>query len=308
MNELLKSLKADLLGRRLLPALLLVGALLCVAVAYAVMGAGGGSGKAGVGAVAAGRPAAATPSVSTAPADPKEAVSETTDGAGYQRQGGAHDPFISLPSPHVAKVKTKKSSAPTSASSSTPSVNGGTGATPTTPKPTPKAQPKKSVYHVAALFGLAPTAPGQSSQLTPYEDLRRLQPLPTKSNALLVFNGVSSSGKSAIFTQLQEGIPHGPGQCLPSALQCQAIALKEGEVEGFEYILPSGQSVTYQLQVVSIAKSEASAASARRSYRLESAAGRSLLLGASPSVLANLRYSWRRGVVTFNAHPHHRHR
>ena len=46
-------------------------------------------------------------------------------------------------------------------------------------KPAPKKQKPKTVYVVSVLFGVLPTTPAQLSQLTPYADLKRLQPLPS---------------------------------------------------------------------------------------------------------------------------------
>jgi hypothetical protein len=306
MNELLNSIKADLLSKRLLPALVVVGLLLLGGIAYAVHGGGSGSTPDAVVAVAP--HASSSPTVSAAPADPNAATSEVTDGSRYQRQGGAHDPFLGLPLPQAAKKKAATTTTTGTTTQPATAPNSGGTPTPTTPaKPKPPA--KKTVYHVAALFGLAPSTPGQSAQLTPYEDLKRLQPLPSKSNGLVVFMGVSASGKSAVFTLLAPAILHGPGQCLPSASQCQAIALKAGEVESLGYLSTDGTTTTgYQLQVVSIAKSLQATASARRFYQRESLVGRKLLLGASPAVLANLRYSWRSGVLVFRAHPHRKHR
>src|SRR5204863_378218 len=91
MTEFLNSLKADLLDRRLLPLLALVGALLVAAVAYAVL-AGGSSSSRPTGPA----PKSAVPagiSVTESNANPAESVAETTSGASVQRHGFAHDPF-----------------------------------------------------------------------------------------------------------------------------------------------------------------------------------------------------------------------
>jgi len=105
MNDVLKSLKADLTSRRMLPLLVLVIAALVAAGAYAAL-SGGSSGATPVAAVpvtpapsSSGAGTGSTALASAAPADPTAADAETTSGARYQHQGGAHNPFIGLPRP-----------------------------------------------------------------------------------------------------------------------------------------------------------------------------------------------------------------
>jgi hypothetical protein len=115
--------------------------------------------------------------------------------------------------------------------------------------------------------------------------------------------GVTAGGKSATFTLVGEAILHGEGACLPSASQCQAIDLKQGQVEQLEYLPPNGQTITYELKVVSISSSNASTASARRSYREQSRAGRELLRRTGAPGLSELHYSPNKGVLVFAGHP-----
>jgi hypothetical protein len=270
MMNVLNSLKKDLLGRRLLPFVIIAGVALAGGVAYAVLG-GGSSSPSSVASVAPVLPPAPTTVATPAPANPKVAVSETTSGASYQNGGATRDPFVPLPQPKTTVAPSsptnttsssstgKSTSTSGSSGSSTPS-GGGSGASggstptgPSSPSPTP-AQPKKqTVYHVALLFGLAPP-PGQNPQLTPYTDLSRKTALPSKQDPLLVLGAVGPSGKGAIFTLVQPAILKGPATCLPSASQCEAIDIPVGQTEELSYIGSSGQTVTYQLQIVSITK------------------------------------------------------
>jgi hypothetical protein len=319
MTDFLDALKADLLDRRLLPLVALVGVALVAALAYAVLG--GGS-------------TAATPTaaVSTAPTTaglaighttPEKAVAETTNGVSVQRRGAAHNPFALLPGAVTSTASTAASSAgssttsassgsstssTTSGSSSSSPGAGGSGSTtpsqPSTPAtPVTPAKPQ-TVYHVAVLFGVVPAgAATQSVQLTPYENLKLLTPLPSAKQPLVDFRGVTVGGKSATFTLVGEAILHGNAACLPSAAQCQAIDLKPGESEQLEYLQPSGQTVVYELRVVSIASSKASTASVKRLLRGESKAGRELLRRAGLVAIPDLRYSSRVGVLVFAGHP-----
>jgi hypothetical protein len=154
------------------------------------------------------------------------------------------------------------------------------------------------------LFGVIPsgTLP-QTAQLTPYESLKLLTPLPSPQQPLVVFRGVTSAGRSATFTLVGEAILQGSAACLPSASQCQAIDLKPGVSEQLEYLTPNGETVTYELRVVSIVASKASATGAKSVLRGESKPGRELLRRAGLVAVPDLRYSSQVGVLVFAAHP-----
>jgi hypothetical protein len=311
MSEFFDSLKGDLLDRRLLPLLALVAVALVAAVGYAALG-GGGSSTANPPAASSPSPQASTKagSISVTPATTgaQQPVAETTDGVSHQHGGSSRNPFTPLPG---AKTASTSTSAATSGSSSSPSSSsapstspaptkssGGTSPAPTTPaKPTP-AKPKVA-YQVDVLFGAGPvgTIP-PTIQLTPLNDLTRLEPLTSSGGeAPLVFAGVAAGGKSAIFTLVREVILHGPAVCGPSASQCQTIRLSPGQIEELEYIVPGGQSLLYKLQLVSITAVKASAAKAASLFRAESKAGRALLRRDGLAALPGMRYSQDKGVV-----------
>ena len=289
MSAILRSLKADLLDRRLLPILLLLGLALAGAVAYLVLD-GGGSNPSGATPSSAAIAPAATPGaqspalpVSQAPTDPNAAVAETTDGARYQHRAGSHDPFIPLKG-KVAAVKPSssssssatsspstesKSGSSTKSSSTTPSTPSSSGGSPSTPPASTQVAPKpkpKPVYLVTVQFGQVSSVPGVLPQLTPYPDLKRLQELPSSDDTLIVFGGARANGKGALFTLSREAILKGQADCIPSASQCEVIDLAAGKSEELTYLEPDGESVPYELKVVSIelAKSQAAAARAAR--------------------------------------------
>jgi hypothetical protein len=320
VSDFFSSLKEDLFGKRLLPFLIVLGVLLVAAVAYAVLGGGSSSSPGRGGPVSASVPGGASASVGAvavtqAPANPNQPISETTEGTSKQHHGVAHNPFTPLPAAKQASATNAKSATTSSSSSSagssgtsssgskTPTSSAG-GAAPT-PTPTAPAKPTQleRIYHVLALFGLAPVPPAQSSSLTPYENIKRLTPLPSSTAPLVVFMGVTAGGKSATFTLVGEAILHGDGACLPSASQCQAIDLRPGQVEQLEYLPPNGQTITYELKVVNISSSKASTAAAQRSYRVQSRAGRELLHRTGAPILSELHYSPNKGVLVFAGHP-----
>ena len=321
MNDFLSSVKADLLDRRMLPILALVGAALLAALAYAQLGGGGSTSPPS----STGSPApAVTPAsgiaVSQAPPSTDQPVAETTSGSAH-RAGATRNPFAPLRGAKAAQAAstatsgstTSSSSSSTSSSTTTtsPESGGGSsgggsssgGATPTPETKKPAAKEKsQTVYHVAVRFGTAPAGtPPLTAQLTPYDDLKRQQPLPDAKQPLIVFRGVIAGGKRATFTLVGEAILRGSAVCLPSASQCQAITLRPGQTEELEYIPLGGAAITYQLQIVSITSSKASASAARRSFKGQSKSGLQLLRHAGLTALPGLRYSRAKGVLVFKS-------
>jgi hypothetical protein len=314
MTEFLNAVKADLLDRRMLPLLALVGVALAAALGYAVLG-GGSSTSTPI--TATSKPVHVTGiTVSQAPTNSNEVAAETTNGAPVQRRGLAHDPFRLLPAQRVAVVtassskassststssgggtSTTKTSSKSESGSSTPSTGS---TTPTTPAKPPAPSKPKTVYDVAVLFGVLPpgTAP-LNALLTPYANLKLLAPLPSAKQPLLIFRGVTAGGKSAAFTLVGELIIHGNATCLPSTTQCALILLRAGQTEQLEYLPPEGVPVTYELRVASIAQAKATAASLKRPGASESKAGRALLGAAGLRALGGLHYSQSAGVLVF---------
>lgn len=302
MNDFLKALKADLQNRQLLPFVALVAVALLAAVGYAVLG-GGSSAATDSAAVPSAAPAPA--GIAVSPANRETAVAETTNGAGEQRKGAVHDPFKLLPGSEKTESSTSTS---TSTSSSSTATSGSAEKsepskapaeeTKTPAKPSKPAKPKK-VFRVAALFGIVPagTAP-LTAQLTPFENLKLLTALPSAQQPLLVFRGVTAGGKSASFTLVGEAILHGNGACLPNASQCQAIDLQKDHYEQLEYLTPSGETIVYELRVVSIESKKASTAALKSELRGQKA-GRELLRRAGLLEMPFLRESAQTGVLVF---------
>ncbi len=290
MTEFLQSIKSDLLSRRLLPFVALLGVALIAAVGYAVTGGSSGS---------ASTPVASAPStpavsgvavlpVTVAPANPNEAVSETPSGVRYQNHGSTRDPFTPLPSPPAAKStsssgtspasgkSTKSSSGGSSSGSSGSSGGGSSSGGQKAPAPAPKKPAKPQFpYIVSVLFGHASATPGQPATLTPYENLKLLQPLPSKQDVRISFERVTSNGSGAVFKLVAPPILHGSGICLPSTSECQTIELEVGHSEELEYIEANGQAVVYELKLVSITKKSGGANAARVAQNAKAALAKS---------------------------------
>jgi len=316
MTDFLLSIKADLLDRRIVPLLALVAVGLVAAAAYAVLGGGSTSAAPSAAAVTPATPVA-TPGIVVSQPTTSKAVAETTSGASTQRRGIARNPFAPLPGAAKAASTASASSqaAPTTPASS-PSSGSSAASAPVSPspassaptpaapsKPSPAAPPK-TVYHTAVLFGVVPAeAPAEGVQLTPYENLKLLTPLPSAKQPLVVYRGVNAGGKTATFTLVGEVILHGSAACLPSASQCQAIQLEPGQSEQLEYLSASGEAVISELRLVSITSVTASSASLRSVLRGESKAGRELLRGEGLTELPDMSYSTETGVLELAGHP-----
>jgi hypothetical protein len=323
MNEFFKSLKSDLLDRRLRPALAIVGVLLIAAIAYAAFGGGSSPSAPPPSSAATGATLAASSiAVHEASTQTEQPVSETTDGAPQQRGGKTRNPFAPVPGVKTATaagVSQASNSSATetpataggSAGESKPNSTSGASESPSTSEEKPaeakkpaKKPTKQTVYQVTAAFGAAPAGtPPASAQLTPFENLKRQQQLPSSSQPLVVFRGVTAGGKSATFTLVGEAILRGEGTCQPDPSQCLAIDLKAGQFEELEYVPPEGTPVVYQLQVVKIQASKASAAAAAAAFRGESKAGVEFLRTSGLAALPGLRYSPDKGVLVFAHHP-----
>ena len=175
MNDFVNSLKSDLLDRRFLPVLALLGVALIAALAYAVLGAGrprrarhrlrapppSSSSSSGV------TKATGVVAISQAPADTaKQADRRDDDSASKQLPARSRDPFTPLP--EAKKVRLRHRSwprAPRAAiSARAPGSGKSTSSSGGQPAPTPfepmasTAKKKSSCHlHVTAQFGVLPT-------------------------------------------------------------------------------------------------------------------------------------------------------
>jgi hypothetical protein len=263
MNELLQSIKADLLSRHMLPLLALAGVALAGALAYVALG-GGSEARPQAPTLTA--PAPTGRPVAIAPPNATVAASETPAGIQYQTQGSTRDPFTPLAGASSSGAGAASSSASAKAGSGSaagaPSSSAGaTGSgAPTTngspPTPPPPAKPEAlPFYSVSALFGLAPSKPGEQPTLTPYEEMKRFEPLPMPKAPLVVFAGVvSKKGLRALFALIVPPILRGEASCYPGDTHCQAIELAAGKSEELEYVKSSGETVAFELKVVKIVK------------------------------------------------------
>ena len=197
MSEFFNSVKADLLDRRMLPLVAVVVVVLVAAIGYVVFGGGSSSTHARRGGLhrprspwRAWRPARRltkrpSPRRPTAP-PPSTAARPTTPSPRCPSRRPRRPHRAPARSPRPARLHRAR---PRSSGSSTKSS--GESAPAPAPKPAAPSKPK-TVYHVAVLFGVVPVgATPQTVQLTPYENLKLLTPLPSATAPLVVFRGVT---------------------------------------------------------------------------------------------------------------------
>jgi hypothetical protein len=163
---------------------------------------------------------------------------------------------VSMVSPSPATTDSSSSSA-TSAGSNDASSGTTTGTAPTstiasTSPLTQKAQPAKieswTMYSVSVRFGKDLSVPVK-------DDVARLTPFPNVMAPQVMFMGVMSDGRSAVFA-LHAGVGHtGPGLCRPDHAHCSAIVLKAGQTEHLSVPDANGSHEDLVLRVVKIASS-----------------------------------------------------
>jgi hypothetical protein len=183
--------------------------------------------------------ASAVPKLSSKPAPPKPASSSTSSASSTSTtSSSATTPSMVAPSP-----ATSGSSSPSTAVAGSTGSDGGT-PTSTTPtstiasvSPTPRGtQPSQvqswTIYSVSVRFGK------EKSRL--HNDIPRLTALPSAGNPQVMFFGVLSGGKQAVFG-LNDGTAHtGQGLCRPSHASCSAIVLAPGQSEEVAWATDTG--------------------------------------------------------------------
>jgi hypothetical protein len=184
---------------------------------------------------------------------------EADTGSAKRRRvlGAEKDPFRPAPKPKAKKAKKAKAKAtPTPTATETP-TSGGTGGSATPPAstpppaaPTPTPGPTVPKGSIRVRFGLSDTAE------LPLQSLKRLEPLLSEEEPVLVYEGVDGHG-AATFSIPGTVTAEGDGKCDPDPENCQTLKLKPGETE-FITLADTGDAATankqFQLDLVKIYK------------------------------------------------------
>lgn len=320
VNELLESIKADLLSRRLLPMLVALSIALAAAVVYAATGAGSTSVPAPSSTTPTspgGSPASAVP-LSVAPANPHEAVAETPSGARFQRKAPERDPFTPLVSAAAAKAasggtstSTKGGRSSSGAGAKTGGSSPGSGATGgsttgTGTTPAPATKPAAKVAPKPKHVGLTPkqsyrvalSLTSQGGNLDAIESLQRLSGLPSEQQPLLLYLGVLEGGHDALFVVQPGTVVSGPGGCTPGPTDCEILSLAPNQIESLAVSAGGGASNVALFAVTAVkVDNHPTVTAADRARREAAAYGRALLQNSTLPALALFEYQPAVGAV-----------
>jgi hypothetical protein len=208
------------------------------------------------------------------PPQDTDTVTESTAGAPVvQQTGDALTPGGSSPSGSGSTPSADTPSSPTAPT------------TPATPAPKPK---QYALHELTVRFG--------ATDQTDTQSLKRLQPLPSADEPVLIYMGVLKDGKTAVFLVDQGVTPVGDGECRPTPEQCETIRLQAGETEFLDITDESG-AVTgqYQLDLIKIHKS--STTSASKAKATSKAGERLLQARASAEGLTAYRWNAETGAL-----------
>jgi hypothetical protein len=219
--------------------------------------------------------ASAVPKLSSKPSSQKQSPSSTTSASASSASSAS--PSGSTSNASMVSPSPATGSSPSSASS--PSAGAGSGATtgtdptstiasapPSTQTGAPDKVPSWTIYSVSIRFG--------KNDAPVRKDIPRLAALPSAGNPQLMFFGVMSGGRQAVFG-LGAGVAHaGPGLCRPSRTSCSAIVLSAGESEEVAWPTATGSVAQAVLRVNKItSRITHSRKEALKAYQRVSAAG-----------------------------------
>ncbi len=285
MSDLFAALKADLSSRRMLPLLGLAGLALLGALAYVALASKSGvSTPPHVSASTLRAPPVPGPVVSSAPANPNAAVSETTVGEGYQHGGKMRNPFTPLKSPSESAKSASKSSASTSSAGESSSSSGGSAPTPSSggseasgegTSPSPSAS--IALYHVDVTLQRLSEEGKPVGTAQVFHNISTLQPLPSKHKALVAAQAVADKGQDVVFVLMKPAILHGSASCVPNAGNCQAIEVRIHTAEELQYEQGEGTVSAYRLTVTKVEKFGSTSATASAASVHASAVGSALI-------------------------------
>lgn len=241
--NLVRSLYADLVEKRLWPvALALLVAL--VAIPVLVAKPAGESSSAG-----------GTPPTDTAllGADSAALIGETKSVVTLGSDGGfrkhvEHEP---RKNPFIQQATNSGKKAAEGATVEAGDGTSGSGSatspaeTPTSTTPSGGEQPIKLYEYVAKVkFGRIEKAKEKT--------VRPAEFMPSESNPVLLFLGADETGKDAMFLVSAEATARGDGTCVPSESNCQIVRMSKGDIQFFEVALSAETIITYELELVDI--------------------------------------------------------
>ena len=198
--------------------------------------------------------AASVPKLSAKPGStaPATGASSGTSSSSTASTASSGSSTVSMVSPTPATGTATGSTSSASGASSAGATATPTSTVASTSPSTQTAEPAKvqswTTYAVTVRFGKDLSAPLRTN-------IARLTPLPSGSAPEVMFMGVMSDGRSAVFA-VRQAIGHtGPGLCRPDHDLCSAIVLKPGQTERLTIPTASGGKRKVVLRLVSLTSS-----------------------------------------------------
>jgi hypothetical protein len=332
----LRSIRADLVDKRLLPVVIVLAAVAVLVPVGAVVLSGSGSSAPPV----AGPPTVVTPPPGTpSPAAALASVAGPGTPSATRYTKPELDPFrVRAAAAAASGATAAKTAAPAANPTSAVTVKTtGTGAaakttpantTPTNPVTPVKATPTKPVTPVTttplptrpATTNTPVSTPSPKAQLAKLgrrdsysvdmnvvdatgarslSGLERLSPLPSATNPLIEYLGVLKSGRAAAFLVNPGVVVQGPGVCLPRTGDCQVLVLKPGQLEALGVRTAGAPIIQASVAVAGWrVVTHHSVAAARQARSAEVKQGRTLVTQSAQPALSDLVYTVAQGAVS----------
>ena len=244
-------------------------------------------------------PAAAAPNTLSATMGATQPVVSVADAEAVEERrkvlGSAKDPFRPSPAPKAASVEPGETLSPAPdpgagepkafGGGGAPAPVGGGGGGPADPGPAapapsvPVAQQPTAPKRVYELYSLIVRFGDSTADRLPKSNLKRLKAMPNADEPAVIYLGLMSDRKTAVFLVDAGTRVQGDGKCQPSPSNCQTLHLKVGETAFFDVEDGEGSVVRqYQLDLVKVArKSTTDATAARQAMTAEASGGRDAL-------------------------------
>lgn len=181
-----------------------------------------------------------------------------------------------------------------------PGTSTGSPTGPSLPPTIPVGKPKRTIPALGAQesYAVKLAITESSGGLNTINPLRRLMPLPSASQPLLVELGVMKGGSRVLFAVQPGAVVSGKGTCIPGPIHCEILSLAQSQTEKLS-VRSDGKAIPVALFAVTgiTAVKHASRSAAQKARRVESAAGRRVLRHSTLNALSLFRYETSLGAV-----------
>jgi len=150
----------------------------------------------------------------------------------------------------------------------TPPSDPGTGGGDPSPSPSPGPPPAPTTFTYMVDLRL-----GEGERPRLYRNVQRLTPLPSDRNPQVVFLGVSTDRKEAIFLVDSDLRQDGEGKCQPSRRDCTFLHLKVSDFQDEQLLYDPATDRTYNLKLESINRVPVERAARQSATATRSSAG-----------------------------------